>query len=65
MTTPLSFFNSFRYILSAHELLRGAIRIPLRSMLMPRCRAMHPIRNSDSGEQAPLSLCYELSAHRL
>ena len=31
---------------------RGAIRISLRFMLMSRCRAMHPVRNTVFGEQA-------------
>ncbi len=34
-------------------ILRSAIRIPLRFMLISRCRAMHPVRNTAFGEQAP------------
>ena len=35
---------------------RGAIRIPLLFMLIPRCRAMHPVRNTAFGEQAPTAV---------
>ena len=34
------------------KLSSGAIRIALRFMLMSRCRAMHPVRNTAFGEQA-------------
>ncbi len=32
---------------------RGVIRILLCCMLMTRCRAMHPVRNTTFGERAP------------